>query len=383
MYFGSPIFLYALAAIVIPVVIHLWSKNTKSKIPFGSLKFLKETETKTTRHLFPSELLLLVVRIALVACLVLLFAQPFIYQKAKPKTTYLLDPNLDVETLAKIKNDILDADAFWLSSERTPIDEPISIGNINTWTSLKQFRDYDSLVVYSSNLLSNFKSDHSAIAASINWITLPAKEQNEQVAVIEKQGASTAIQLQSNGESLSFDYQEATEGEAVTLKVYLYNDENFKELANDLERALAAMNSSSLITFEFERVVSTEAIHPESWLIWLSDEKAPQRQRLIHYEATSSGFQKQGKQLYSISNLSIKEMLQTNFPLQLETALLSPLNSSLDTYDQRQVLTTYLTSGRGSELAEMTKHSLLFWAIMVFLGLLLLERLLSQTVIKK
>ncbi|WP_421873188.1 BatA domain-containing protein [Marinoscillum sp.] len=383
MNFGAPIFLYALAAIAIPVVIHLWSKNTKSKVPFGSLKFLKETETKTTRHLFPSELLLLVVRTALVACLVLLFAQPFIYQQAKPKTAHLLDPNLDVETLIKIKNDIVDADAFWLSTERTPINEPISIGNINTWTSLKQFRDYDSLVVYSSNLLSNFKSDHSAIPASINWISLPVKEQNEQMAVIEKQGASTAIQLQSNGESLTFDSNESTDGEPVLLEVILYADDTYEELASNIETALKAINNSSLVSFRLERATSTQNINPESWLIWLSDDKAPQRLRLIYYEATSSGFQKQGKQIYSISNLSIKEMLQTNFPLQLETALLSPLNSSLDTYDQRQIPTTYLTSGRGNDLAEMTKHSLLFWAVMIFLGLLLLERLLSQIVIKK
>lgn len=78
MSFVYPGFLFALAAIAIPIIIHLFNFRRFRKVYFSDIRFLKNVEMQTRsrnqlRHLF-----VLLARILAVACLVLAFAQPFI-----------------------------------------------------------------------------------------------------------------------------------------------------------------------------------------------------------------------------------------------------------------------------------------------------------------
>ncbi len=384
MNFGAPTFFYALAAIGIPIIIHLWSKNTKSKVPFGSLKFLKETETKTTRHLFPSELLLLVVRILLVASLIALFTQPFIFKPAESKTAHLLDVNLDQETLEKIKNDLQDKTVFWLSSERISVEEPITIRNIDTWLTLEQFSDFDSLVVYSQNLQSLFLSNQQLPSSKINWVQLPMSGVQKKIDQIHKGNTSFDLLLSASGDHMKFDLQQGTTGEVLIQNVFIQADPEHEKLANRIETAIRAMNNTGVITFDIKRTGVASKPSPDDWVIWLRNDKPALRKKLIYLNSLANGLEKESGIIYGLSpKISLDEMLLTNLPLQLETAMLEPLNQSLDSYDIRTIPDAYLLSGTASGVSGQVKHGLLNWAIGLFLSLFLLERLLSQVVIKK
>ena len=81
MSFAYPTFLWALAAIALPIIIHLFYFRRFKKVYFTNVNFLKEVkEERSTRNRL-KHLLVLLSRILTVAFLVLAFAQPFLPQK--------------------------------------------------------------------------------------------------------------------------------------------------------------------------------------------------------------------------------------------------------------------------------------------------------------
>ncbi len=78
MQFLYPAFLYALAALAIPVIIHLFNFRRFKRIPFTNVRFLKEIKHQTQSQNRLKHLLILLMRLLAVAFLVFAFAQPFI-----------------------------------------------------------------------------------------------------------------------------------------------------------------------------------------------------------------------------------------------------------------------------------------------------------------
>lgn len=81
MQFVYPAFLFALAAIAIPIIIHLFHFRRFKKVYFTNVKFLKEVKEESASRSRLRNLLVLLMRIMAVAFLVFAFAQPFIPQK--------------------------------------------------------------------------------------------------------------------------------------------------------------------------------------------------------------------------------------------------------------------------------------------------------------
>src|SRR3954468_9797392 len=78
MMFVYPLFLWALAAITIPIIIHLFNFRRYKKVYFTNVKFLKELQQESKSKSRLKELLILAARCLAIACLVLAFCQPFI-----------------------------------------------------------------------------------------------------------------------------------------------------------------------------------------------------------------------------------------------------------------------------------------------------------------
>lgn len=76
MSFLNTIFLAALAAAAIPVLLHLLSRQRLPLIPFSSLEFLKRLQKRRTRTVQLRQLILLALRTLAVLALVLAFARP-------------------------------------------------------------------------------------------------------------------------------------------------------------------------------------------------------------------------------------------------------------------------------------------------------------------
>ena len=74
--FATPVFLYGLAAIAIPIVIHLLFKARKQTVVFSSVQFILQSLVRKSSRIRFKELLLLLLRIAMFALVVLAFAKP-------------------------------------------------------------------------------------------------------------------------------------------------------------------------------------------------------------------------------------------------------------------------------------------------------------------
>lgn len=85
MQFLYPTFLFALFALAIPVIIHLFYFRRFRKVYFTNVRFLKEVKEETNARQRLKNLLVLLMRLLAVTALVFAFAQPFIPQDTKVK----------------------------------------------------------------------------------------------------------------------------------------------------------------------------------------------------------------------------------------------------------------------------------------------------------
>src|ERR1035437_4830962 len=83
MNFTYPAFLFALSAIAIPIIIHLFNFRKFKTIYFSNVRFLKEVKQETQAKSKLKHLLVLAARILAIIFLVLAFVQPFISSENK------------------------------------------------------------------------------------------------------------------------------------------------------------------------------------------------------------------------------------------------------------------------------------------------------------
>ncbi len=79
--FVYPAFIWALAAVAIPIIIHLFNFRRYKKVYFTNVKFLKELQHQSKSKSRLREILVLIARCLAIACLVLAFCQPVLFDK--------------------------------------------------------------------------------------------------------------------------------------------------------------------------------------------------------------------------------------------------------------------------------------------------------------
>ncbi|MBK6884084.1 MAG: BatA domain-containing protein [Flavobacteriales bacterium] len=82
MSFLHPAFLWALTALAIPVLIHLFQLRRFKRIDFPNVRFLAEISQQTRARKKVQHWLVLLARLLALACLVLAFAQPYLPSKS-------------------------------------------------------------------------------------------------------------------------------------------------------------------------------------------------------------------------------------------------------------------------------------------------------------
>lgn len=84
MSFASPLFLYGLFALAIPILIHLINFRRYKRIWFTNVKFLAEIKQERQRRSELKQWLLLAIRLLIIASLVVAFAQPYLPNPLQP-----------------------------------------------------------------------------------------------------------------------------------------------------------------------------------------------------------------------------------------------------------------------------------------------------------
>lgn len=107
MHFLYPGFLFALGALAIPVIVHLFNFRRYQKVYFSNVQFLKELQEQQASRRNLKERLILAARLLSVLFLVLAFAKPFIPANQAAKTSkqqvisIFVDNSYSMQTLSK------------------------------------------------------------------------------------------------------------------------------------------------------------------------------------------------------------------------------------------------------------------------------------------
>ncbi|MFD0962715.1 BatA domain-containing protein [Pseudofulvibacter geojedonensis] len=101
MQFGTPTILYALFALLIPIIVHLFQLRRFQKTAFTNVKFLKELEVQTRKSSQLKKWLTLLTRLLVFSCIIFAFAQPFIPNSEqatqKKETVVYIDNSLSMQ----------------------------------------------------------------------------------------------------------------------------------------------------------------------------------------------------------------------------------------------------------------------------------------------
>ena len=281
MTFGAPMFLIGFVALAVPIIIHLWSKNTRSSLAFGSVRFLKETETRTMRSIMPSQWLLLFLRLLLLAILVLILAAPMIKSGdgAIVNTRYLIDPEYAKHPLiAQLRDTLSENDEMlWLADGFPEFSEKVPVNSVSYWTLLGQQPKSGAkeTLVISPLKAKNFWGAKQSFAIDYQWVQLPANPETKTGIQFVSRGNSYKLNSTLSNDQTTHTWEPIEKAEPIFISYAMEVSDEFIHYETITQAALGTLNELSPISFN--EVPFEEA----EWIFWFSKDPAPRAENII------------------------------------------------------------------------------------------------------
>ena len=322
--FLNPIWLFAAAAVAIPVAIHLWNIRPGKVLKVGSISLMDAASRKSSRSLKLLDIPLLIMRCLLLVVLALLLAAP-LWQKrlqsTKVKGWVLIPKETLQEAYPKFKSRIdsltnagYEFHYFDRGFPKSDLKQILanakdSIANastkqVNYWGLINQL---DTVVtpalpvyVFTPNQANYFKGQKPEVALNLHWQTYTAKDStntwiqgawfnsNNTIRVVQgnskpsgttytnadiKSGNSLYNVTINNGRatvSLKNGDQQQVVVDTTTLQIAVYADNNID--AGYLKASLQAVSQFTHRKISIKQYADANAIPAgQSWLFWLSE----------------------------------------------------------------------------------------------------------------
>ena len=321
MHFINPIWLFSIAAIIIPVVIHLWNIRPAKVLKVGSIALIEASSRKRSRSFKLLDVLLLLLRCLFIILLAFLLAMPYlkkhdvankskgwllipeenfkeVYQKFKPKTDSLLKSGYELHyfnagfPMVDIKKAVIDSNKN-------------NSATISYWNLLRQLDQLipPKLSVYliTPGTSTHFIGGKPKVSLKLNWQTYTPADStdtwiqsawfaaNKDVHVIQgtskPSGISYTSQVVSSGTEGNSAYAiNASKGQATigfkngtqqpisidtaALKIEVFAGNN----SPDAGYMKAALETVSQFTQRNIVIKSySNSTEHSDWLFWLSD----------------------------------------------------------------------------------------------------------------
>lgn len=190
----APFWFVGLAALAVPVAIHLWNKKPGKVIKVGSIKWLQTSENKRLRSIKVTDIGLLLLRCLLLAVLVLALTQPrwLRTKKNNPPKLVLISPEVSGTSTLKAYQPAIDSllkQGFtlrlWhpgfpeLASEnwqQHPLPDSLLTTSAKPANYWRLLRDLDGAYpnaacwLFAPAQLKNFSGHRPAIASQLTWV---------------------------------------------------------------------------------------------------------------------------------------------------------------------------------------------------------------------
>lgn len=192
----SPSALLALGALVVPLAIYLWNRRPGRTVQVGSLRWLEAGANRRLRKLSPEQLLLFLLRVAVLALLALALAGPVWQLPSRVlRGPVLISPELltsrgveavrpQIDSLRRQGHSLrllqrgfpLVPTAAWLLPDSaypaSPKPQPVD----NLWARLQQATDsfpQGRIWAFTSTRLRNFQGSRPSLPRRLAWTTVP------------------------------------------------------------------------------------------------------------------------------------------------------------------------------------------------------------------
>lgn len=191
MHFLYPIGLFALAGIIVPLVIHLWNVKQGKTIKIGSIALLGESSSASSKSIKINDWLLFVLRCLLLMLLAFLLAQPYLKKtisKSSKTGWILIDRNnfpqvfkshrKTIDSLLKNGYEIHDFNAgFSLLSLKDTSTNEISQHNSLIYNTLLSAADQtvpagSQVYLFADQRVNRFGNELPLVNYKLNWIPL-------------------------------------------------------------------------------------------------------------------------------------------------------------------------------------------------------------------
>ncbi|MDX1628453.1 MAG: BatA domain-containing protein, partial [Fulvivirga sp.] len=176
MSFVNPGYLFALAGLIVPLAIHLWSRKEGQVVKIGSLQFLPGGDTKKASSIQLNEITLLMLRLLLIALLVLAMAEPLYMREIDANSrAVFIDPSVKNVPWVKTVIDSLkenNENAHWF----TPGFPTLTTDSINEdtwyWQLAGDLQDFPAanITVITGNQLAKTVGKRPTLNRTISWI---------------------------------------------------------------------------------------------------------------------------------------------------------------------------------------------------------------------
>lgn len=426
MTFLQPTYLWGLLGLLLPVLIHLWSRKQVQTIKIGSIQHLSETKSKKSSAIYLEERWLLVLRLLLLTLLVGILAQPrFKTTSQQEQISYVFDPILLQSEAQRQRFQSLDLDSKRLLVPGLPLwdEEQQSISDTivpNYWQYTKALEQLasDSVVVFSSGRIRGLNGKRPQSHSHIRWITIdPEVEVSKLIWARQLQDSIKTWQVNSNSQMFAFAKANTAITDANTktvsdqlflksnddtqdswipvqpdipIKIVIVYAENYRAQQRLLSAALESIEAYTQRSLLIETIVDTTAldITSDTRLIWLSSRDLPElenRRLVLRPDPLALKMITPGllaSEYLITRRLSPNTIVEGSFMTQLMhwLALEEQLFERSDRYDYRTVTASQLQTGQRAtntiDTASRLESLDVYLWILLF-GLLLLERIIS------
>jgi hypothetical protein len=377
MNFLAPIFLAGFAALAVPIIIHLWSKNTKTSIAFGSVRFLQETETRTMRSIMPSQWLLLLLRLLLISVLVFLLSG-LVWDRdpKKVEKLYLIDRAYTDNTMVKALFDTLPESnkMQWLALGFPDYSELVTKDSASYWSLLRseEMTNAENSIIVSPLLVMDFWGEKSVFPRAYQWLQLPSEQEEKLGLTFTQKGEKWQLKTMTNELSTSHEWLPIGNAEPIAITYAIVQSNGYDEYTKFTKAAIATLNELSPL-----QLVETSSENAD-WLFWFSEEAAPNRESIITIDKTQvQPWLAITKDRVSMSgDWDTEQAIAQEFPKQLLQVIAKNITTGIE---EKQSMNTAVFEYRATDLSKTTQNTEAAsdWLWVALLLLLVLERFVS------
>lgn len=292
----NPIWLWALLALFIPLLIHLINKGKTKAIPFGSLLWLPEKNTQPSQKIKFQDVWLWLVRSLLFVLIAGLIAHPFINQtiQQKNKRWLLIKDGVQEKIIQQIEDTIslnqwevkrlsYGLETFDFNKTNSSSETAINPYAVLRLIETEKHKPLSLSVVGNFNA-TDLKGKAPDFSFPVEWVLLPNDYSNEHLAKIKRKN-STSYLITNETKHLT-KIKEAQKHDTIDSSITTLNlqdqsslivyNEKFNSLQKGTAAALKALQRYHNISYNIKKTkdLSTNFENVDQ-LFWLSESAMP------------------------------------------------------------------------------------------------------------